>query len=117
MDRERTREVVARTVRELLAHEEQGDTGRESFAKQVTEDAAGWGDPAEIQDDSLNALWNFADSYCDARSHGFRDLDGLPWGEARSLLRAAVEHAERGEPITEPRVLRYRFPPPPRRRG
>lgn len=104
------REALVKTVRELLQDEEQGETGGVSFADRVAEHAAGRDDPAAIGDDSLNALWNFADAYFDARAHNFRDLDGIPWREAHRLLLTAVEHAERGEPITDPRVLRYRFP-------
>ncbi len=64
-------------------------------------------DPKSVTEASLAAAWNYADSFGDAAWHGFKDLDGMPWGEATRLLADTGRRLRAGQPIEDARVVRY----------
>ena len=64
-------------------------------------------DHRNIEDRSLRAAWVFADSFFDAASEGFNDLDRVPWPEAVRLLNNVLRCLRSGAEITESVVLRY----------
>jgi hypothetical protein len=110
MDRDYWRLLVAQAIRAELAQERQTPSARSSFVARLASVDPALNDPRNLDDPSLNAAWNFADSFFSAVEHGFGDLDGIPIAEARKLLVETAGRLEADEPIRDERVLRYLWP-------
>lgn len=104
------RKLVAQIVRRKLERIRAGLPAEESLIAEIASVVPDLWDPSNIEDQGLNAVLNFADSFFDAQWHGFPDMDGIPWDDAYKLLTEAIECIERGESIRDPRVLRYYYP-------
>src|SRR5687768_6919141 len=99
--------IVTQVIREKLRRTNESVDDNESFAGDLAAIEPHLYGSDGITDRSLNALWNYADSYFDARCHGFPDLDGLPWDESLSRLSRAVEQVEKGQEVSDSRILAY----------
>jgi hypothetical protein len=79
----------------------------ESFANDLAKLDPDLYDPSNVQDRSLNAIWNFADSFFDAKSHEFPTMEGIAWDEAFKLLQSSIEQLQKGEALENPLILSF----------
>lgn len=106
--KERWAGIIADTTEKHLNLYSQGNLSNTRFVEDMSDRDPALYFPKNVKEEiNLSAAWNFADSFFDAASEGFGDLDGIPWEEAALLIKEVISRLRTGKPIDDPRVLRY----------
>lgn len=103
----RWRIIIADAVIRVVSGYRRGEVKTIDFVGDVGDSDANLNDPQNVTDVNLLAVWNFADSFCDAARAGSSEVDGIEWPEATRLLEEVAEQLQSEQPITNALVLRY----------
>ena len=77
------------------------------FVGDLTRENQAFNNSKNITSAMLRATYNFADSFFDGATHGFPDMDKIPWEDATQLMILSIDHLITNQEITDPRILRY----------
>ena len=99
--------IIADAIEQNLSRYKQNRRSEIDFVSDMAQRDSELNDPKNVTDTDLSSAWNFADSFFDAVTAGFADVDGIPIAEAEVLLSDTVQRLREHRSIEAPLILRY----------